>query len=166
MGLRDGQQAVYLWVSNKNDTWYNRKNNSGSIGTVTGTITIKNFTSNTSYIVERWDTLNGTILNTSTLTANGSGEIQVSVQNLVNDTAFKIYLNGYFETAVTPTPTPTSTHCTPLGDINCSGKVDIMDLSAFLSNFGSTSVTSDLNNNGKVDISDLSILLSNFGKSS
>jgi hypothetical protein len=56
------------------------------------------------------------------------------------------------------------THCTPLGDINCSSKVDIMDLSSFLSNFGSTNVTSDLNNNGKVDISDLSILLSNFGQ--
>jgi hypothetical protein len=61
-------------------------------------------------------------------------------------------------------PSPTPVNCTPLGDINCSGKVDIMDLSALLTAFGSSNITSDLNNNGKVDIGDLSILLSNFGR--
>jgi hypothetical protein len=68
-------------------------------------------------------------------------------------------------TIIPPSPTPISTHCTPLGNINCSSKVDIMDLSALLSSFGSSNVTADLNDNGKVDIGDLSILLSNFGKS-
>jgi hypothetical protein len=66
--------------------------------------------------------------------------------------------------AVTPSPTSIPTHCTPLGNINCNGKVDILDLSILLSTFGSANTSSDLNNNGKVDIGDLSILLSNFGR--
>ena len=69
----------------------------------------------------------------------------------------------------TPTPTPvppspTPVHCTPLGDLNCSGRVDIFDLTILLGNFSSISyVTGDLNNNGRVDIFDLTILLGNFG---
>jgi hypothetical protein len=64
-----------------------------------------------------------------------------------------------------PTHTPTPVLCEPLGNIDCNEKVNILDLSVLLSNFGSTSfITGDLNNNGKVDIFDLSILLSNFGR--
>ena len=71
----------------------------------------------------------------------------------------------------TPTPTqtppsPTPVHCTPLGDLNCSGRVDIFDLTLLLGNFSSVSyITGDLNNNGRVDIFDLTILLGNFGGS-
>jgi len=73
---------------------------------------------------------------------------------------------------ISPTPTPvppssTPVHCTPLGDLNCSGRVDIFDLTLLLGNFSSTSYTvGDLNNNGRVDIFDLTILLGNFGGSS
>ena len=66
--------------------------------------------------------------------------------------------------ALTPTPSPTPVHCTPLGDLNCSGRVDIFDLTLLLGNFSSTSyMKGDLNNNGRVDIFDLTILLGNFG---
>ena len=52
------------------------------------------------------------------------------------------------------------------GDINTDGKVDVVDLSILLSNYGrsATAAQGDLNASGAVDITDLSILLSNFGK--
>jgi hypothetical protein len=56
------------------------------------------------------------------------------------------------------------------GDIDLSGCVNVFDLSAFLSAYGSTPSSpnwnpyADLNRNGKVDVFDLSIFLSNFGK--
>jgi len=50
------------------------------------------------------------------------------------------------------------------GDINADGKVDIIDLGIFLSNWGSTSKpASDINQDGRVDVVDLGILLSNWG---
>lgn len=66
---------------------------------------------------------------------------------------------------VTFTPTP-STHCQPLGDIDCSGKVNALDLSILLSKFGTADATADLDDSGKVNALDFSILLSNFGRSS
>lgn len=49
-------------------------------------------------------------------------------------------------------------------DLNQDGKVNITDLSTFLSNWGKigTGLMADINKNGKVDITDLSILLSNW----
>jgi chitodextrinase len=50
------------------------------------------------------------------------------------------------------------------GDSNNDGKVDIIDLGIFLSNWGKTSKPpADINQDGKVDIIDLGILLSNWG---
>ena len=49
------------------------------------------------------------------------------------------------------------------GDINGDNKVDIVDLSTLLTNWGTTNAASDLNHNGVVDIVDLSILLTNYG---
>ncbi len=71
--------------------------------------------------------------------------------------------------AVNPTPTPTPTPTPPpvggkKGDLNNDGRVDVIDLGIFLSNWGSTArPPSDLNQDGKVDIIDLGILLSNWG---
>ncbi len=52
------------------------------------------------------------------------------------------------------------------GDVNSDGKVDVVDLSILLSNYGrsATAAQGDLNASGAVDITDLSILLSNFGR--
>ncbi|HUB93943.1 MAG TPA: polysaccharide deacetylase family protein [Verrucomicrobiae bacterium] len=59
--------------------------------------------------------------------------------------------------------TPTSTAIP--GDINGDGKVDALDLSVLLSNWGKTGATAaqgDLNGDGTVDALDLSILLTNW----
>ncbi len=50
-----------------------------------------------------------------------------------------------------------------LGDINSDGKVDVIDLSTLLAQYGKAG-SADLNNSGTVDITDLSILLNNYGK--
>ncbi len=49
------------------------------------------------------------------------------------------------------------------GDLNVDNKVDVVDLSMLLGNYGKTG-SGDLNGDGTVGILDLSILLSNFGK--
>jgi glucose/arabinose dehydrogenase len=55
-------------------------------------------------------------------------------------------------------------HCLPLGDINCTGKVDSLDLSYLLAHFGSMDTLANLDDDGTVNSLDLSILLSNLGK--
>ncbi|GAC1600428.1 MAG: hypothetical protein NVS3B29_00870 [Candidatus Saccharimonadales bacterium] len=49
-----------------------------------------------------------------------------------------------------------------IGDINHDGRVDVFDLSALLSGWGTTSANLDFNHDGTVNIFDLSILLSNW----
>jgi hypothetical protein len=49
------------------------------------------------------------------------------------------------------------------GDINGDSKVDILDLSIMLSNWGKPG-TSDLNNDGTTSVLDLSVLLSSYGQ--
>jgi hypothetical protein len=61
------------------------------------------------------------------------------------------------------TPTPTISICKSRGDLNCSGKVDLNDLTVLLSNFGMSDTGADVTGDGMVTLSDLSILLSNFG---
>lgn len=66
--------------------------------------------------------------------------------------------------AASPTPTTAPVHCSPLGDIDCSGKVTTIDLSALLSKFNTNDVKSDLDDSGVVNALDLFKLLQNFGK--
>jgi len=53
------------------------------------------------------------------------------------------------------------------GDLNCSGTVDLSDLSTLLSNYGlqsgATPAQGDCNEDGAIDLSDLATLLVNFG---
>lgn len=67
---------------------------------------------------------------------------------------------------VTPTqsPTPTGVHCMPIGDIDCSREVNLIDLSILLSRFNTISVQADLDDSGYVNLFDLSILLTHFGE--
>ncbi|WP_145446231.1 carbohydrate-binding protein [Mucisphaera calidilacus] len=54
------------------------------------------------------------------------------------------------------------------GDVDLSGRVDLLDLSILAAHFGDTGVLpseGDLNDDGVIDLLDLSILASNFGKS-
>ena len=52
------------------------------------------------------------------------------------------------------------------GDLNQDGIVDAIDLSIFVSRWGSNDPDADLNNDGIVDAADLSILVSNWGETS
>ena len=52
----------------------------------------------------------------------------------------------------------------PTGDLNNDGIVDAIDLSIFVSRWGSSDPDADLNNDGIVDAADLSILVSNWGE--
>ena len=54
----------------------------------------------------------------------------------------------------------------PTGDLNNDGIVDAIDLSIFVSRWGSNDPDADLNNDGIVDAADLSILVSNWGETS
>lgn len=74
---------------------------------------------------------------------SNNGDVNVGGTNLFN-------LNNY-------TATPTQ------GDINKSGKVDLVDLSTLLSKWGTSDTSTDLDKNGTVGLSDLSILLSHWG---
>ncbi len=49
------------------------------------------------------------------------------------------------------------------GDINSSGKVDLVDLSILLSKWGTNYSAADLDKSGSVGLADLSILLSHYG---
>lgn len=70
----------------------------------------------------------------------------------------------------TTSPSPTSGYITPTsatcrtGDLDCSGKVNAVDLTIFLSKFGTNDAIADLDGSGKVNAADLTILLQNFGK--
>lgn len=59
---------------------------------------------------------------------------------------------------------PSSPPAGKLGDLNSDGKVDVIDLGVFLSNWGKTTKPpADFNRDGRVDVVDLGILLSNWG---
>lgn len=71
------------------------------------------------------------------------------------------YLNQQAPTP-TPTLTPSPTPTPLVGDINGDGAVNILDLSALLSAWGTSNAAADLNHSGTVDLFDLSILLSHW----
>lgn len=75
-----------------------------------------------------------------------------------------ITIYGKIVSATTPTPSPTPIHCLPLGNINCTGTVNVSDLSYLISKFGGNDSSVDLDDSGKVNVIDLSILLANFGR--
>jgi len=61
---------------------------------------------------------------------------------------------GAFESSLTNTKA---------ADLNNDGRVDVVDLSILLSNFGTNNSVADINGDGTVSVLDLSVLLSNFG---
>lgn len=71
-----------------------------------------------------------------------------------------IYLFKIFHSSILA-QTPS---CKQGGDFNCSGIVDLADLSFLLANFGSNSTAADVDGSGSVNLADLTILLGNFGK--
>lgn len=56
------------------------------------------------------------------------------------------------------------TTCISLGDLDCSGVVNLGDLTRLLGSFGQASPAADVDGSGTVNLTDLSILLSRFGQ--
>lgn len=61
-----------------------------------------------------------------------------------------------------PSPTP-FTHCQPLGDVDCNGKVNIFDASMLIFDWALVNSRSDLDDNQVVNQSDMRLLLNNYG---
>jgi hypothetical protein len=83
---RQDQNAAYLWVQNRNHTWYNAPNVPSPISP---TVTIGGLL-NRSYTVEVWSPYTGAILSTSQQTPV-SGKISIAITNLTDDVAIKVY---------------------------------------------------------------------------
>lgn len=82
---------AYMWIQNKNDTWYNNYSNA-SIPAQTGTVKVK-MSTNSSYRLEWWDTYNGTVTKNENVTSDGNGDITININNLQKDLAIKIFKN-------------------------------------------------------------------------
>ncbi len=87
-----GANEAHLWIQNKAHTWRNvmRVDGSSAINPQSGSVTVK-MNANTSYKVEWWNTDNGTISRTDTMSADGSGNLKLNVSNLSADVAVKIH---------------------------------------------------------------------------
>ncbi|MCA9391726.1 dockerin type I repeat-containing protein [candidate division WWE3 bacterium] len=62
-------------------------------------------------------------------------------------------------TIVTPTATPTPSRNCRRSDLNCDGKVNLVDFSILLYHWGTNHKTGDINNDGQVNLTDFSIML-------
>jgi hypothetical protein len=160
-GVKDRLKGNSLvWIDNAKETW-KRVFDAVLIQPASGTVTFATIPAG-AYRIEWWDTGSGTISSTESRTVGSDGHISVTITNLNHDIALKI-INTSSPTGVV---SPTSS-CGPVGDIDCNGTVNLIDLSRLLSKFGqSGSFSEDIDHNGIVNLVDLSILLSNFGKGS
>jgi hypothetical protein len=89
--LVNGQ--AHLWIQNKNHTWKNVLDGT-SIPPVSGTITVPGFQANQTYTVEWWDTYQPDrsvqLINAETIRASPNGSIEINIEELTTDIAFKI----------------------------------------------------------------------------
>ena len=89
MGLRsDGW--VYAWVQNKDHTWWNYTHGI-AVSPQSGIIAIHDLTPGEHYTVETWDTYTTTqqIISQENLTVRVDGSLQININNLQDDLAFK-----------------------------------------------------------------------------
>ena len=80
---------AHLWIANKNHTWKSVVDGV-SILPISATITIGGFDPNTLYELEWWDTYAGIVNSTQNISTDSQGNLVLSVNNLVTDTAVKI----------------------------------------------------------------------------
>ncbi len=165
----DGTKA-YIWIQNADHTWNKTSTPQSS------TITTK-LTPSSNYIVQWWNTYNGTITQTQNLTTNSTGNITLPISNLSDDLAVKIIASNLPSATPTPlpptptnSPTPTSTPlnrpCPLIGDTNlCDNVVNALDFTYLSSKFGTNDTKADLKQDGVINVLDYSILSANFGNS-
>lgn len=85
-------QKAHLWIQNKQHTWRNVVN-SVSVVPQSGTITLSGFRSEQGYVVQWVDTLDSQkIIKTENIVARTDGSIDLTVNNLKQDIAAKIFL--------------------------------------------------------------------------
>lgn len=78
---------------------------------------------------------------------------------------YNIYYRATNYSPLPPTVTPTpSCILGSIGDIDCSGVIDISDFKYIVSKYGLNEVKADLNKSTKVNFVDAAILLMNFGR--
>jgi len=111
-------KRAHLWIANKNHTWKSVVDGV-SVTPISGNITLGGFDPNTSYKFEWWNTYAGTIISTQNISTNSQGNLVLSVNNLVTDTAVKI--GDYI--VFSPSPTPAGLP----GDINGANTVNTLD---------------------------------------
>lgn len=83
------------------------------------------------------------------------------------DASYQVMTDVYntnFGSLATPTPTP-SPSC-KLGDVNCDGVVNMVDIGIIVDAYGTTPPSdsrADLNRDGKVNVVDIGIVIDNYG---
>jgi len=91
MGLRRGEM-VYGWVQNKGNTWWNVTHQI-EVSPQSGTIRVLNLTANKLYRIEWWETHSSEqpVIVTETVSSLADGSLELQVNGLAEDIAFKIY---------------------------------------------------------------------------
>jgi hypothetical protein len=112
LGLRDENEA-YLWLKNKDYTWYNVIAQGQTVQSQSGTITIPNLDAGT-YNVEWWNTYTGQVIRRETAVAR-SDLVLTLPQSLETDIAVKIK----FSSTVVP-PCTESWSCTTWNECSSS----------------------------------------------
>lgn len=157
LGMKSSDnRRFYAWVQHRDFIWVN----SGTPAAVSGTVTIPGLVNGT-YTIEQWNTTTGAKTLSSQSVSGGS--LNLAINNLTTDMAFKIYTGGGGGTTPTPSPTPGSKP----GDANGDNKVDGVDYTRWLNSYNTAKsgpVNGDFNNNGFVDGVDYTIWLNNYGK--
>ncbi len=139
---------AHLWIQNTQHTWKNVVDNI-AINPVNATVTLTDFTPNTVLRVETFNTYTGTSQVTSRTTSS-AGNLELPVQNLTTDIAFKV--GTYSQT--TPSPTPTINY-----SMDGDNDIDFADFVAFILRFNQSGNPGNFNSIGLVDIFDFNSLL-------
>ncbi len=83
-------QQAHLWIANANHTWQNVV--IGSANTpITGTVILNGFQPNSNFIVEWWNTYQGQVGSSSTITSDASGNIVLMIDGLSDDLAVRVH---------------------------------------------------------------------------
>lgn len=92
---------------------------------------------------------------------NGTHTLFAKATDVAGNSGSTSILSVNISNSGTPTPPPPPPQ-PPVGDLNGDNKVNILDISVMLRNWGALGGPSDLNHDGTVNIIDLSILLSHW----
>ena len=93
-------QNAHLWIQNIHHTWRDVLDGM-EIPTISGTVTLSGFEAGEGYLVEWWDTYPSNksrpILRVEHLIPSGDGSLTLQVNNLVDDTAVKIFTEPVYD---------------------------------------------------------------------